>query len=401
MVPVKRVDALGKQQPDRLHALTGDVLDDRLDDVLQAVVREAAHDIGMPIALVSLVLDRTQFFRAHVGLPLDLAIARATDRDASFCQFVVRDGQRFEVTHASEDGRVPQELVDRYGIESYLGEPITVGASVVGSLCVIGTDPRSFSDADRANLTRLATRAGERLFQLSQRTRATSRALLSRAAGPAFAEARNILAVFGLTLAAARVAAADAAPLARIVGQLAKSSTDQVPALGTLTGAASALDALRECLGDLDDAYTRLVPTLDAMQGFLVQGGKGVLVAEVVDVASRLAHHQTKLVGGVSWMPSSSQLRLRTPRMVAVAVVASSLGVVADALPSTTSGIRGAVNKVDNQIVIELWSADTTGDLLDRCLAQLSDLIDGDAHVALAVVAGDRLTMRFPDGGEG
>ena len=396
---MKRVDALGDQHPERLHALTGEVLDDRLDDVLQAVVHEAAHAIGMPIALVSLVLDRTQFFRAQVGLPLDLAVARATDRDASFCQFVVRDGQRFEVTHASEDGRVPQDLVDRYGIESYLGEPVTVGASVVGSLCVIGTDPRSFSDADRANLARLATRVGERLTQLSQRTRATSRALLSRAAAPAFAEARNILAVFELTLATARVAAADAAPLARTVRELAKSSPDQVPALGTLTGASNALDTLRKCLGDLDDACKRLMPTLGAMHGLLGRGEKGVLVAEVVDVATRLAHHQTKLVGGVSWMPSASHLRLRTPRMVAVAVVASALGVIADALPSTRSGIRGAVNAVDNQIVIELWSEETTADRLDRCLAQLSELIDGEAHVIVAVAA-DRLTMRFPDGGE-
>ena len=49
---------------------------------------------------------------------------RSASRDVSFCQFVVRDGKAFEVSHAGTDDRVPQHLVKEYGTQSYLGVPI-------------------------------------------------------------------------------------------------------------------------------------------------------------------------------------------------------------------------------------------------------------------------------------
>ena len=115
-----RYDALGKR-PERYSAFTEGLLAEAEDAELQAIANDAAGGLSTPIALVTLVLERIQFFKAHYGLPDDLAISRATERDVSFCQFVVRDGEPFEVENAEEDERVPQHLVKRYGIKSYLG----------------------------------------------------------------------------------------------------------------------------------------------------------------------------------------------------------------------------------------------------------------------------------------
>ena len=112
-------DALGKK-PERHSAFTEGLLAEAEDTELQTIVNDAAGGLSAPIALVTLVLERIQFFKAHFGLPQDLAISRATERDVSFCQFVVRDGEPFEVENAEEDERVPQHLVKRYGLRPTL-----------------------------------------------------------------------------------------------------------------------------------------------------------------------------------------------------------------------------------------------------------------------------------------
>ena len=152
---VDSIDALGPR-PDRHLAFTGELLAEVEDEVLQSIVEEAARDLSTPIALVNLVLEEIQFFKAHYGLPPDLAAARGTERDVSFCQFVVRDGEPFEVNNAEKDARVPQHLVKHHGIKSYLGMPVVANDVIVGSLCVIDFEPREFSEEERQTLMNLA-----------------------------------------------------------------------------------------------------------------------------------------------------------------------------------------------------------------------------------------------------
>ena len=104
------IDVLG-HRPERQAAFTDQLLAESDDIELQQAVENAARQLSTPIALVTLVLDQIQFFKAHYGLPPDLAAARGTRRDVSFCQFVVRDEQAFEVLDAPNDTRVPQHLV--------------------------------------------------------------------------------------------------------------------------------------------------------------------------------------------------------------------------------------------------------------------------------------------------
>jgi GAF domain-containing protein len=161
-----RIDGLG---PDWRSPLDREMLLESDDPELNDIAAHAAEAIGAPIAIVSLILQRIQLFRAHVGLPPDLAVARATDRDASFCQFVVRDDDTFVVEHAAEDPRVPQDLVERYGIQAYLGAPVRIGGRTAGSLCVIDVVPREFGPEERARLSELAAQASGRLEAMQRK----------------------------------------------------------------------------------------------------------------------------------------------------------------------------------------------------------------------------------------
>lgn len=136
------------------------------DEVLDAAVEEAARIAGTPIALVSLVMRGIQLFRAHRGLPPELAASRATSRANSFCQFVVRDELPLLVDDAPVDARVPQDLVENYGIRAYLGVPVRVHGQVVGTLCAIDVVPRRFSKDVVVAMKRLASRVSARLAQL-------------------------------------------------------------------------------------------------------------------------------------------------------------------------------------------------------------------------------------------
>ena len=393
---MRRVDALGTSGEDRLQALAGPLLDRALDPALQELVRDAARELALPIALVSLVLRRTQFFRAHHGLPHDLATTRVTDRDVSFCQFVVRDGARFEITHASRDERLPQELVERYGFEAYLGEPVVVSGMTVGSLCVIGTEPRAFSDQDRATLVDLAAKVTQRLEDLALRGRSTSRGLIAQAVGPAFGELRNLLAALTTNAQWARLSAADAAPLASMLGALPASVTAAIPALDAITRAASAASSLGEVTADIDDLSGRLVGMVEALEAVLGDlAPKTVAAEEVVEVASHLAHHRTKRVGGVSWSEIPPNLRVTAPRMVAASIVAAALSSVGNALGSRQPGIRGCAYSGEGYVMVELRAEGVEGIALAECVADLARLVDDDPFVAVGQAAHDALGIRL------
>jgi transcriptional regulator with GAF, ATPase, and Fis domain len=211
------IDALG-YRPERHRAFTSGLLAEAEDEMLQSIVMEAAQELSTPIALVNLVLEEIQFFKAHYGLPKDLAAARGTERDVSFCQFVVRDGETFEVTNAQQDTRVPQHLVKHHDIQSYLGLPVVFDDVIVGSLCVIDTKPRKFTDAERLALRNLADRVNQRLVELGESQRATHREMLSEAAVPALTELGEILSAIQERATAGNLTTSALASFFRLVG---------------------------------------------------------------------------------------------------------------------------------------------------------------------------------------
>lgn len=152
----------------RLRVLDGAVLDRRPDARLQELVAQAAEVSGFPIALVSLVTRQVQFFRAQVGLPPDLQVARATDRDKSFCQFVVAHNRPLVVEDSWREPWLPRDLIERYGIRAYVGFPVSVLGQTVGSLCVIDVQPRRLGEVALEQLRGLAQAVSARLEELAR-----------------------------------------------------------------------------------------------------------------------------------------------------------------------------------------------------------------------------------------
>lgn len=152
----------------RLSTFDAPLLDRTPDAELQALVSEASAVSGFPIALVSLVAHKIQFFRAQVGLPPDLTAALATDRCISFCQFVVAGEQCLLIEDATLEPGLPKELVVRYGIRAYAGFPLRVMGRTVGSFCVIDSKPGRLEDAAVDRLRELARKASARLEVLAR-----------------------------------------------------------------------------------------------------------------------------------------------------------------------------------------------------------------------------------------
>ncbi len=164
--------------PKRLSAFRSGRIATTADPELTAIVHRVANPAEAPIALVSLVMDRVQYFRAAVGLPTELALASATNRCDSFCQFVVQEEALFVVEDAPNDRRVPQALVERYGVTAYAGAPLWVDGQVLGSLCVLDVKPRTFSAQFLDTLTRSASEASARLEQIASGANEPQRAPL-------------------------------------------------------------------------------------------------------------------------------------------------------------------------------------------------------------------------------
>lgn len=142
--------------PRRLRLATAEMTALRPERRLQACVERARTLGGAPIAAITLVLQRIQFFRAYSGLPPGLAASRATSRYNSFCALVVQGEEPLIVNDAARDVRVPQELVETLGIASYVGVPVCLGGSALGALCVIDYEPRRFDTSLSRSLALLA-----------------------------------------------------------------------------------------------------------------------------------------------------------------------------------------------------------------------------------------------------
>jgi signal transduction histidine kinase len=133
-------------------------LDTPPEEAFDRLTRLAGRLLSVPIALVSLVDDKRQFFKSACGLPEPLATSRQTPLSHSFCQHVVASGLPLVVEDARQHAVVRDNAaVTAYNVIAYLGVPLTTqNGTTLGSFCVIDSRPRFWSAADRETMTELA-----------------------------------------------------------------------------------------------------------------------------------------------------------------------------------------------------------------------------------------------------
>jgi len=149
---------------------------------LDRITRTATRLFDVPMALVTLLDDDWQWFASRVGLPMD-----RTPRDQAFCAHAILAPTPMVVPDARLDPRfVDNPLVTRDPhIRFYAGHTVcSRSGAPLGTLCVLDTRPRTFSDADRQALADLAAMVEKQLHlrEADAETAQTRTALAQRQA---------------------------------------------------------------------------------------------------------------------------------------------------------------------------------------------------------------------------
>ena len=126
---------------ERLAELAGyNVLDTSAEPAFDTIVRAAAEGTGCPTALISLLDEDRQWFKARCGLDVG-----ETPRDQAFCEHALRADAPVIVADATMDHRFQDNplVTGAPGIRFYAGFPLrTPTGAVLGTLCVLGYEPR-------------------------------------------------------------------------------------------------------------------------------------------------------------------------------------------------------------------------------------------------------------------
>jgi len=140
--------------------------DNNKDPFLLKIVKKASEKLDMPISVVSILFNSMQYFAAHHGLGSSwMAEAGGTDVEWSFCQYVLDSNELLEVKDAHKVSYLKNSpLVTNDNVTCYLGCPLTLKNGItVGTLCVIGVEPKSFDQDDKLHLLELASEITEYL----------------------------------------------------------------------------------------------------------------------------------------------------------------------------------------------------------------------------------------------
>jgi GAF domain-containing protein len=120
---------------------------DRITQLAQTYFR-------VPIALVSLVDEEEQWFKAKCGVSI-----AGTPRDQAFCNYTILHDTVFVVPDAQANPTFAANplVTGKPHIRFYAGAPLTIAPGIrLGSLCIIDTKPRAFEPADMQRLAGLA-----------------------------------------------------------------------------------------------------------------------------------------------------------------------------------------------------------------------------------------------------
>ena len=159
-----------------LHCL--ELLDTPPCETFDGITRIVAQSLDVPIALVSLVDGKRQWFKSRVGIE-----ASQTSRDASFCAHAVLERQILSVPDATRDSRFAGNplVTEEPCIRAYLGVPLySREGHALGTLCAIDTRPRVFDERQCRTLETLA-KVVQDLIQARELARASHRLLESAA----------------------------------------------------------------------------------------------------------------------------------------------------------------------------------------------------------------------------
>jgi CheY-like chemotaxis protein len=194
MIPPKQTP----NEAQRLETLRRyEILDTETEAAFDEIAWLAARVCDTPMAIVSLVDEQRQWFKARIGLEVT-----QTPRRLSFCGHAIHHDESFVIPNALEDERFRDNplVLDAPYIRFYAGVPLAApNGERIGTLCVLDTRPRHL---DEGTLRSLRTLSNQVMAQLELRLKSAELRLLGQDTEPAERARRALFATLGHELRA-------------------------------------------------------------------------------------------------------------------------------------------------------------------------------------------------------
>lgn len=142
------------------------ILDTPSDDNFDAAVKLASLSFGVPVALVALIDEHREWFKAITGWQ-----TREAPREVAFCNYTILQDDVLVAEDATLDPRFSQNplVTGAPYIRFYAGVPVGLdNEQHLGTLCIIDTKPRRFSKKDADLLKELGRLVSNLLRQFHQ-----------------------------------------------------------------------------------------------------------------------------------------------------------------------------------------------------------------------------------------